>query len=76
MSGTFISLFVAFFELITKLFLKQQNSDKTVHKKNSIDNYINQILDDVSNSEFEKILQRILQQRINRYKTSNGQTNL
>ena len=75
-SGTFISLFVAFFEIITKLFLKQQNSDKTVHKKNSIDNHINQILDDVSNSEFEKILQRILQQRINRYKTSNGQTNL
>ena len=75
-SGTFISLFVAFLECIAKLYLKKQNSTLTIHEQNSIDDRINEILDDMSNSENEKTLQRILQQRIKRFKTSddsNGQ---
>ena len=70
-SGTFISLFVAFFEFIAKLYLKKQKSAKTIQEQNSIDDRINEILDDVSNGEFEKTFQRILQQQhIKRFKTS------
>ena len=66
--GTFISLFVAFLEFITKFYLKKQKSTITIHEQNSIDDRINEILDDMSNGENEKTLHRILQQRIKRFK--------
>ena len=69
-SGTFISLFVVFFEFIAKLYHKKQKSTITIHKQNSIDDCINEILDDMSNCVTEKTLQRILQQRIKRFKKS------
>ena len=68
--GTFISLCVAFLEFITKFYLKKQKSTKTIHEQNSIDDRINEILDDMSNGENEKTLQRILQQRIKRFNKS------
>ena len=69
-SGTFISLFVVSFEFIAKLYHKKQKSTITIHEQNSIDDSIYEILDDMSNGEFEKTFQRILQQRIKRFNTS------
>ena len=69
-SGTFISLFVVFFEFIAKLYHKKQKSTITIHEQNSIDDSIHEILDDMSNDEFEKTFQRILQKRIKRFNTS------
>ena len=77
-SGTIISLFVVFLENIAKLYIeKHQSTSTTIHtKQNSIDDCINEILDDMSNCVTEKTFQRILQQRIKRFKASddsNGQ---
>ena len=68
-SGTIISLFVVFLENIAKLYLeKHQSTSTTIHtKKNSIDDHINEILEDMSNSETEETFRRILQQRIKRF---------
>ena len=68
-SGTIISLFVVFLENIAKLYLeKHQSTSTTIHtKQNSIDDRINEILEDMSNSETEETFQRILQQRIKRF---------
>ena len=65
-SGTFISLLVAFFEFLAKLYLERQNSMTTINEQNSIDDQINKILDDLSNGEAEDALLRILQQRVKR----------
>ena len=65
-SGTFISLLVAFFEFLAKLYLERQNSMTTINEQNSIDDRINKILDDLSNGEAEDALLRILQQRVKR----------
>ena len=65
-SGTLISLLVAFFEFLGKLYLERQNSTTTIDEQNSIDDRINQILDDMSNYEAEDALLRILQQRVKR----------
>ena len=67
-SGTIISLFVVFLENIAKLYLeKHQSTSTTIHtKQNSIDDRINEILEDMSKDETEVTFQRILQQRINR----------
>ena len=77
--GTFISLFIAFLEFIAKMCHKKQKSTITTHEKNSIDDCINEILDDMSIRETEQTFQRILQQRIKRFKlryVSNGQDNI
>ena len=68
-SGTIISLFVVFLENIAKLYLeKHQSTSTTIHtKQNSIDDRINEILEDMSNSETEETFQRILQQRVKRF---------
>ena len=68
-SGTIISLFVVFLENIAKLYLeKHQSTSTTIHtKQNSIDDCINEILEDMSNSETEETFRRILQQRIKRF---------
>ena len=68
-SGTIISLFVVFLENIAKLYLeKHQSTSTTIHtKQNSIDDRINEILEDMSNSETEETFQRILQQPIKRF---------
>ena len=68
-SGTIISLFVVFLENIAKLYLeKHQSTSTTIHtKQNSIDDRINEILEDMSNSETEETFRRILQQRIKRF---------
>ena len=68
-SGTIISLFVVFLENIAKLYIeKHQSTSTTIHtKQNSIDDRINEILEDMSNSETEETFQRILQQRIKRF---------
>ena len=68
-SGTIISLFVVFLENIAKLYLeKHQSTSTTIHtKQNSIDERINEILEDMSNSETEETFRRILQQRIKRF---------
>ena len=68
-SGTIISLFVVFLENIAKLYLeKHQSTSTTIHtKQNSIDDRINEILEDMSNIETEETFQRILQQRIKRF---------
>ena len=73
--GTFMSLFVAFLEFITKMYLKKQKSTITIHGRNSIDDRINEILDDMSIGETEQTFQRILQQRIKRFKTSDDSNN-
>ena len=77
--GTVISLFVGVFEFMAKLYLKKQKSTIAIHGQNYIDDRINEVLDDMSNSETEKTFQRILQQRIKRFKLSyvnNGQNNI
>ena len=68
-SGTIISLFVVFLENIAKLYLeKHQSTSTTIHtKQNSIDDRINEILEDMSNIETEETFRRILQQRIKRF---------
>ena len=68
-SGTIISLFVVFLENIAKLYLeKHQSTSTTIHtKQNSIDDRINEILENMSQDETEETFQRILQQRIKRF---------
>ena len=68
-SGTIISLFVVFLENIAKLYLKKhQSTSTTIHtKQNSIDDRINEILENMSQDETEETFQRILQQRIKRF---------
>ena len=65
--GTFISLFIVFLEFIAKMCHKKQKSTITIHEKNSIDDCINEILDDMSISETEQTFQRILQQRTKKF---------
>ena len=62
-SGTFISLFVALFEIFTKRYQvqKKQKSTTTICERNSIDDHIKEILEDMSKDEIEKTFKRILQ---------------
>lgn len=46
---------------------KKQKSTITIHEKNSIEDCINEILDDMSISETEQTFQRILQQRTKKF---------
>ena len=62
-SGTFISLFIALFEFLGKKY-QIQKKDKyttTIHERNSMDESIKEILNDMSKDEIEKTFQRILQ---------------
>ena len=61
--GTFISLFVALFEIFTKRYQvqKKQKSTTTICERNSIDDHIKEILEDMSKDEIEKTFKRILQ---------------
>ena len=62
-SGTFISLFIALFEFFGKKhqIQKKEKYTTTIHKRNSIDESIKEILNDMSKDEIEKTFQRILQ---------------
>ena len=62
-SGTLISLFVVLFEFLAQFYQiqKQQKSTVTIHERNSLDDQIKEILDDMPREEIEKTLQRILQ---------------
>ena len=73
--GTIISLFVALFEYIAKLYLKRQNKAITIHEL-IIDDRIEEILDDMSNDEVEKTFQRILLKRIKTSCVNNRQDNI
>ena len=62
-SGTFISLFAVLFEFFAKMYQiqKKQKSTSTIHERNSIDDHIKEILDDMSKDEIEKTFARILE---------------
>ena len=73
--GTFISLFVALFEYIAKLYHKRQKYTTTIHEL-IIDDRIEEILDDMSNDEVEKTFQRILQKHVKTSYMSNKEDNI
>ena len=62
-SGTFISLFIALFEFFGKNHQIQKKEKYTtiIHERNSMDECIKEILNDMSKDEIEKTFQRILQ---------------
>ena len=62
-SGTFISLFIALFEFFGKKhqIQKKEKYTTTIHERNSMDESIKEILNDMSKDEIEKTFQRILQ---------------
>ena len=78
-SGTFISLFVILFECFAKKYQIQkiQKSTKTIHERNSIDDDIKEILDDMSKDEIVENFQRLLQDHIkSSYVNSNRQDDI
>ena len=60
-SGTFISLFLALFEFFSKMYqIRKKQKSTTIHERNSLDDHIKEILDDMSKDEIEKTFARIL----------------
>ena len=65
-SGIFISIFVAFFEFIAKMYSEKQKSTTTIedHELNPLDDHIEEFLEALSVEETEKLFQRIVQKRM------------
>ena len=62
-SGTLISLFIVLFEFFGKKhqIQKKEKYTTTIHERNSMDESIKEILNDMSKDEIEKTFERILQ---------------
>ena len=77
-SGTFISLFVVLFEFFAKMYQihKKPKSTTTIHERNSLDDNMKEILDNMSKDEIVETFQRILQEHVkSSYVDSHGEDN-